>query len=99
MKTNVAGLNGFTVFAFWILYTQKWHNTEDTNCIPFKKQFRKVQKLFQLSSRQKPQQPLRRVQMEEKYGTFNQYWYGKYIYEKKVAWVGHMSQVMILKYK
>ena len=37
--------------------------------------------------------------MEGQYGTFDQYWHGKYIYEKKVAWVGHMSQVMILKYK
>lgn len=99
MKASAAGFIGFTVFDYWILYTWTWHNTEDTNCIPFKKQFSKVQKLFQLSCGQKLQQPIRRVQMEGQYGTFNQCWHGKYTYEKKVAWVGLLSQVMILKYK
>lgn len=33
--------------------------------------------------------------MEEQYGTSNQYWHGKYTHEKKVAWAGHMSQVII----
>lgn len=95
MKTNAAGLIGFEVFDYWILYTWTWHNIEQTNCIPFKKQFSKVKKLFQLSRGQKPQQPIRRVQMEEQYGTSNQYWHGKYTHEKKVAWAGHMSQVII----
>jgi len=74
MKTNAAGLIGFNVFAYWIFIPEHDTTQKIQTVFHLKSKLVKYRNYYSCHVDKKTQQPIRRVQMEGQYGTYNQYW-------------------------